>query len=160
MSSECYTIRPATAEDCDPVAALWAMMADEHHGYDAEFWMWADDAVEHWRERYEQLITDRGMVTLVAQTASGDLAGFVVASAKETSGVFARNRGEVWDLVILPAHRGEGLGTKLMEATFDQLKARGAEDVVLHAAVANQAAQRLYEKLKMRPVMYRMYRRL
>ena len=35
-----------------------------------------------------------------------------------------------------------------------------AEDVTLHVALANPAARRLYEKLGMRPVMHRMYRRL
>ena len=47
-----------------------------------------------------------------------------------------------------------------MEAVFEQLKVGGAEAVILHVAQANEAAVRLYEKVGMRSVMYRMFKKL
>ena len=161
MEEESYTIRPAKLQEAEEVAAIWALMAEEHKTYDDDFWCWDKNAVETWRERFKELLEQQDMVTLVAEASSGGLAGFAVAAVKAAgSAVFSRPRGEVWDLVIRPEHRGKGLGSRLMEAVFESLKALGVEEAVLHVALANPTAIRFYEKLGMRPMMYRMHRRL
>ncbi len=139
---------------------MWAMMAEAHRAFDSEFWHWADDAEEAWKKRFVELIDQPEMVLLVAEQADGDAVGFLVATAESSHPVFARQRAEIWDLVVLPDHRSKGLGKQLMEAAFEALTQRGAEDVVLHAARNNPAAVKLYKKLGLRPVMYRMYKRL
>ena len=41
-----------------------------------------------------------------------------------------------------------------------QLRERGCDDAVLHVDIRNRAAGRFYEKIGMRRVMSRMYRKL
>lgn len=161
MPDDAYTIRPGVAEDAPTVAKLWSMMAEQHRRYDAEVWCWAEDAADSWRGKYREFVAGDDMITPVARTAAGKLVGYAVACAKDSSPMFATRRtGEVWDLLVAPAHRNRGLAGRLMTEVFEQLRSRGAEDVTLHAAIANAPAIGFYEKLGFQRVMYRMYRRL
>lgn len=106
-------------------------------------------------------VDNEDMVVLAAEDADGELAGYAVAVCEQSPPLFSTGRtGKVWDLCVLQDHRGCGLGVELMEAVFNELQKRGAEDVTLHVALANPAAIRLYEKLGMRAVMYRMHKKL
>ncbi len=156
-----YTIRPAKAADAEAISALWRRMAEEHRAYDPDFWCWSDDAGAKWKEHFIKCLKDENMITLVSEGPGGELVGFVNASCKLSPPIFlARRKGEVWDLYVTPDCRGNGLGTELMEGVFERFKGREVENVVLHVAMANPPAKRFYEKLGMRAVMYRMYRRL
>ena len=50
-------------------------------------------------------------------------------------------------IFIAPARRGAGLGTRLVEATCELVRARGGRALRLAVAVANPDARRLYERL-------------
>jgi ribosomal protein S18 acetylase RimI-like enzyme len=161
MAEQRYTIRAGTADDAGAVAAMWKRMAEQHRAYDAEVWCWSSDAPVRWRDAYAKFAESDDMVLRVAEDDRGELIGFANARCKESPDIFATRRlGEVWDLYVEPARRGEGIGLALMEETFDGLKTRGAENVILHVAMANPEAVEFYRKLGMRPVMYRMHKRL
>ena len=161
MADKCYAIRPAKRGDAEAIAALWGRMAEEHRAYDPDFWCWSDDAEAKWKEHFVECLEDENMITLVAEGPGGKLVGFVNASSKLSPPVFmARRKGEVWDLSVTENHRGNGVGTLLMEGVFEGFRGHGVENVVLHVAMANPAARSFYEKLGMQAVMYRMYRRL
>ena len=156
-----YFVRAAKASDVTKVTAMWELMASQHQAYDGEVWCWSQDAPLHWAQWYRDLLRKREMVLSVAQDASGELIGFAIASCKDNPNVFTVTiAGEVWDLFVHPDHRNRGVGRALMVWTFDTLKFLGAEDVKLHVSLANPAAVHLYETLGLRPVMYRMYKRL
>lgn len=161
MTSNDVTIRPARNDDAEPVTALWAEMASAHLVYDPEVWCWSDEAQAEWRRDFRQWMTDESMITLVAQMPGGDLAGFVNGRVSESMPLFQTARsGFVWDLAVSEAYRQKGVGTMLMQAMFEAMKIKKADDVILHVGLANEGAIRLYRKLGMRPVMYRMYKRL
>ena len=157
-----YIIRPAKVADVRAVAALWEIMAEQHRAYDAEHWCWSHGAPVHWARWYRDLLRKPEMILPVAQPSEGGkVVGFAIASYKDNPNVFTvAQSGQVWDLFVHPDHRRRGIGLALMQWTFDSLKALGAGDVKLHVAIANPAAVRLYEKMGLRPVMYRMYKRL
>lgn len=155
---EC-TIRQAKAGDAPAVAGLWQVMADQHAGYDAEAWCYRSDAGRRWRREFESFLSQADKVLLVAE-ADGEVIGFTVCAVEAPLVEMARRRGVVREVVVGESARGRGVATRLMEVAFEEMKARGADEVVLHAAMENAAAIRLYEKLGMRRVMYRMYRRL
>ena len=161
MLKATYTIRLASAEDATPIALLWAEMAKQHRAYNDEFWCWSTDAPDNWRKNFLDNLKDKDMITFVAIAPDGEALGFTQACVKASPPIYQTKRqGEVWDLVVSPEHREKGIGLKLMEATLGELEARGAQSVILHAAIANTEAIRLYEKLGMRRVMYRMYKRI
>jgi ribosomal protein S18 acetylase RimI-like enzyme len=66
----------------------------------------------------------------------------------------------LYDIVVDPAHRRQGVGRMLLDATLDALKARGAPRVVLSTADRNLAAQRLFDRAGFRRTMIEMTREL
>ena len=159
MANDEYTIRLAQAADAPAVAELWQAMADAHTAYDAEAWCYHGDARRRWRREFESFLAQADKVLLVA-VEGGEVIGFTVCAVEEPPVELTRHRGVVREVVVRPASGGRGVATRLMEAAFRAMKDRGADEVVLHAAIDNAAAVGLYEKLGMRRVMYRMYRRL
>ena len=57
------------------------------------------------------------------------------------------DRGYIAMLAVEAAHRGRGLGSRLVERAVASMAARGADEVVLETEVDNAASLRLYEKL-------------
>jgi ribosomal-protein-alanine N-acetyltransferase len=90
----------------------------------------------------------RHAITLVAgkpgaSSEAGDeaITGFAVAHAMR------RRFGRILTLDIIPEVRRLGLGSKLMFACEDRLRALGCSAVYLETAVNNEPALRLYRKL-------------
>ena len=160
MSGAECTIRPSRRQDAAAAAAIWADTARQHHGFDAEAWCWAEDAQAQWMASFIDLLDRPEMLMLTAER-DGLLVAFAVAQIKPRSAVYAEGReGFIWDLGVRRDCRRQGLGRKLMDATFAELKARGVSDVILHVAAANKAATKLYESMGMRVIMHRMYGKL
>ena len=68
--------------------------------------------------------------------------------------------GALYDIVVDPAHRGQGVGRMLLDATLAALAARGAPRVVLSTAERNEPAQRLFARAGFRRTMIEMTREL
>jgi ribosomal protein S18 acetylase RimI-like enzyme len=66
--------------------------------------------------------------------------------------------GVIYDLVVDPGRRQEGLGKMLLHATLDALAERGAPRVLLTTATRNEAAQRFFAAAGFRPTMLEMTR--
>ena len=56
-----------------------------------------------------------------------------------------KKRGYIAMLAVLPDYRRLGLGRKLVKKSIDQMKAEGADEVMLETEITNLAALRLYE---------------
>jgi ribosomal protein S18 acetylase RimI-like enzyme len=68
--------------------------------------------------------------------------------------------GVLYDLIVDPGRRGEGIGRMLLEAVFSALAARGTSQIVLSAAERNETAQRLFAAAGFRRTMVEMTREL
>ena len=68
--------------------------------------------------------------------------------------------GVLYDIVVDPANRRQGVGRALLDATLEALKARGAPRVVLSTAERNASAQRLFDRAGFRRTMIEMTREL
>jgi ribosomal protein S18 acetylase RimI-like enzyme len=75
---------------------------------------------------------------LVAE--DGDVVGFVM-------GFVNGEWGKVVTLDVLPEHRREGLGRRLMDALEEEFASKGARACLLEVAVENREALFLYAKL-------------
>jgi ribosomal protein S18 acetylase RimI-like enzyme len=66
----------------------------------------------------------------------------------------------LYDIIVDPAYRGQGVGRMLLEATVTALEARGAPRFVLSTAERNEDAQRLFARAGFRRTMIEMTREL
>ncbi len=105
-------------------------------------------------------LDDPNVVVLVAER-DGDVIGYTYAGVEGTDYMSLRGpAGVLYDIVVDPAHRGQGVGRMLLDATLDALNARGAPRVVLSTAEQNHSAQRLFDRAGFRRTMIEMTREL
>ena len=98
------------------------------------------------RRELSAYIRRRGAFTLVAEEAApnqtGLIAGFIVAEANR------RGIGHIISIDVLPESRRTGLGSQLLTAAEDRLRASGCHTIVLETAVDNTAALAFYKRFK------------
>lgn len=83
-------------------------------------------------------VNRRGAITLISER-DGVIAGFLVAESR-------RSRGHIVTLDVLPAARRTGLGSKLITAAEERLRAAGCTAITLETAVDNHAALAFYKR--------------
>jgi len=81
---------------------------------------------------------------LVAEVA-GEIVGFVVATSPLIS-LWGGKVGEIAVLAVESGYRGQGIGSRLLQAGLDTLKARGMSSARLHVETGNAGAIALYER--------------
>ena len=159
--AECYTVRPAREDDLGMIAAMWADMGLQHRQYDPECWDYRPDAPERFRQHLAEMLSKPACVVLVAADDADLPVGFLNGEVKDAVPVSAvAKTAMISNLFVSRPHRRKGLGRRLMEAALEKMKSLGAQEVALQVAQANVSAIRLYEKLGLRRVMVRMYKRL
>jgi ribosomal protein S18 acetylase RimI-like enzyme len=82
----------------------------------------------------------------VAEVA-GKVVGFISSRADRES-----RFGWIANFAVLPGHQKKGIGTRLIEAAFDYLRAEGMEYVRIEALDQNPIATRFYPRLGFRAV--------
>jgi ribosomal-protein-alanine N-acetyltransferase len=95
-------------------------------------------------EELAELMRQPGVHAYVARRASflgsRGVAGFVLIRA-------AADEAEVLTIAVAPAHRGEGIGRRLLEHAFRRLYADRVASVFLEVDAANPSALALYRRL-------------
>lgn len=152
-------IRPGCPEDLDRLEPLWLSVHHVHVESMPELAPYVDDATT-WAERrvvYAELLAKPDTV-LVLAAVEEELVGYGLAHvmrAEETwvpdTWVTGPRIGEIESLAVLPAHRGRGLGTELLEGLEGALRARGVTDLVIGVLPGNDGAVRMYERRGYRP---------
>jgi ribosomal protein S18 acetylase RimI-like enzyme len=152
-------IRPATRDDLPQIGPLAARLVQAHHEFDPKrFFPATGSTPERYANFLGSQLDDTDTVFLVAD-AGGRIVGYTYAALEGYDYMALRGpAGVLHDIVVDPAHRGQGVGRLLLTATIDQLTTRGAPRVVLFTAEKNQAAQRLFAQFGFRPTMIEMTR--
>ncbi|HEY3569049.1 MAG TPA: GNAT family N-acetyltransferase [Thermoanaerobaculia bacterium] len=161
MSSPTVTIRPAAPADVQAIGRLGALLVRMHHELDPERFIAATPGTEQGYGSFLGTQLDKpGIVVLVAER-EGEVVGYTYAGIEGTDYMALRGpAGALYDIVVDPAHRGQGVGRMLLDATLDALEAKGAPRVVLSTAEGNKAAQRLFARAGFRRTMIEMTREL
>ena len=94
------------------------------------------------RESMREFAEQRGAITLIAQDAANELAGFVITHVERTA---TGRRAYVVTLDVAPESRRSGIAGRLMQETEDRAALAGATRVELDVFVGNQGAIRFYE---------------
>jgi ribosomal protein S18 acetylase RimI-like enzyme len=104
---------------------------------------------------------DEPNIVILVADRDGEVIGYTYAGVEGTDYMSLRGpAGVLYDIVVDPAHRGQGVGRMLLDATVEALKVRGAPRVVLSTAERNAVAQRLFEHAGFRRTMIEMTREL
>jgi GNAT superfamily N-acetyltransferase len=152
-------IRRAEPRDAPTLGLLGASLVRTHHGFDARRFL---TPTPHLEEGYAHFLRTQLAATDVAifvAERDATVVGYVYAGIEPQSWKELReSAGFIHDIVVTPAVRSTGVGTRLMEAAAAWLVSRGAPRVMLWTAEENHDAQRLFERLGFRRTMIEMTR--
>jgi ribosomal-protein-alanine N-acetyltransferase len=90
------------------------------------------------RHTFNYLLTQPQSLGLMAETTSGEMAGFVLLMNNPDGAAHITTVG------VAPEHRRRGIARRLIEATEVLLRNKSVSTVVLEVRVSNTAAQELY----------------
>jgi ribosomal protein S18 acetylase RimI-like enzyme len=149
-----WSVRPGSIADLDLLAPLWVAVHHQHIASMPELAPYVDDE-ETWskrRELYVELLAKPDTILLVAKVGD-DAIGYGLAHVMEVDETWiadtwrtGRRIGEIETVSVLPAYRGGGLGTHLLDELERQLAAAGIDDLILGVLPDNTDAIRLYER--------------
>ena len=161
MLGDEMVIRPAAPPDLPVLGRLGALMVRLHHDFDPARFLAPSPRTEEGYASFlgSQFHQPKAFV-LVAELGGGVI-GYAYAGVEGIDYMSLRGpAGILYDIVVDPAHRSQGVGRRLLDATLAALRRLGAPQVVLSTAVRNAAAQRLFERAGFRQTMIEMTREL
>jgi ribosomal protein S18 acetylase RimI-like enzyme len=154
-------IRPATLADMPAVGRLGALFVREHHEFDPERFIAATSQTEHGYGEYLATQLEEPDVVILVAEEHGAVLGYTYSGIEGRDYMALRGpAGALYDIVVDPSRRGEGIGRKLLEASIAALSGRGVPLVVLSTADRNEPAQRLFARAGFRRTMIEMSRKI
>ena len=154
-------IRPATPADRPALGRLGALLVRLHHDLDPQRFIPPGPGTEQGYGDWLASQLDRADVVVLVAERGGEVIGYAYAGLEGTDSMALRGpAGALYDIVVDPAHRRDGVGRALLEAVITALQARGAPQIVLSTAEGNVGAQRLFQSAGFRPTMREMTRQL
>lgn len=155
------TIRPAMQADLTAIGKLGALLVRTHHDFDPKRFVAATAGTEQGYGAFLGTQLDKPNVIVLVAERDGDVIGYSYAGVEGNDYMSLRGpAGVLYDIVVDPAHREQGVGRRLLDATMEALKARGAPRVLLSTAEQNAAAQRLFARAGFRRTMIEMTKEL
>lgn len=152
-------LRPGRLADLPALEPLWVSVHHQHAESMPELAPYLDDK-QTWAARsqlYRELLAKPGTILLLAD-AGPALAGYGLAHVMPATGTWTADTwrtgaliGEIESLGVLPAYRGQGIGSRLLDELISQLAAAGVHDLVLGVLPGNTAAIRLYQRYGFQP---------
>ncbi len=161
MSLPAVLIRPAAPADLKAIGRLGALLVRTHHDFDPDRFIAATPQTEHGYGSFLGTQLDKPNIIILVAERDGGVIGYTYAGVEGNDYMSLRGpAGVLYDIVVDPAHRGQGVGRVLLDATLEALKAKGAPRVVLSTAERNEPAQRLFARSGFRRTMIEMTREL
>ena len=155
------SIRPAVSTDMTAIGRLGALLIREHHDFDPQRFFAAPARAEQLYSSFLGGQLENPDIVILAAERNGEIVGYTYSGVEGPDYMSLRGpAGVLYDIVVDPAHRGQGIGRMLVDATLAALKARGAPRVVLSTAEQNKTAQRLFDRAGFRRTMIEMTREL
>ena len=154
-------VRQAVAADQEALGRLGSMLVIEHYEFDAKrFLAPRPDMPQTYGHFLASQIGQPDKMVLVAEKA-GSVVGYAFGGMEGFDYMALRGPAAVlYDLVVDPEHRRQGIGAILLDAAFAELKMRGAPRVLLFTAEKNRGAQSVFERAGFRRTMIEMTREL
>ena len=155
------TIRPAAPADLPSLGRLGALLVRTHHELDPERFIPPAPQTEHAYASFLGVQLEALDAVVLVAERGGEVLDYTYAGIEGRDYMALRGpAGVLYDIVVDPAHRAQGVGRMLLDATLTALAARGAPRVVLSTAERNDAAQRLFARAGFRCTMIEMTREM
>jgi len=153
------TLRQGALADVPALEPVWVSVHRHHAQVMPDFGDYVDDATS-WAQRrrlYTELLGKDDTVLLLALDGT-EVVGYGLAHVLPVADTWLADTwetgsrvGELESLGVLPAHRGRGIGQRLLDGLEQALAADGVEDLIVGALPSNVGAIRLYERRGYRP---------
>jgi ribosomal protein S18 acetylase RimI-like enzyme len=155
------TIRPASPADLPVLGRLGALLVRVHHDFDPQRFIPAGPETEGLYASFLGTQLQKENIVVLVAERDGEVLGYTYAGVEGNDYMALRGpAGVLYDIVVDPAHRAQGVGRMLLDATLAELTARGAPRSVLSTAERNENAQRLFARAGFRRTMIEMTREL
>ena len=155
------TVRAAEPADLPAIGRLGALLVRTHHDFDPKRFIAPTSRTEKSYGSFLGTQLDEPDIVILVAERDGELLGYTYAGVEGYDYMALRGpAGAVYDIVVDPAYRRQGVGRLLLDATVEALKARSVPRVVLSTAEKNEAAQRLFDRAGFRRTMIEMTREL
>lgn len=151
------TTRPAGPQDVPTLGRLGALLVALHHDFDPERFI---NPTPKTPEAYGHFLAGEmgrsGAIVMVAEKEK-EVVGYAYGGLEGKDYMALRGpAGVLYDLVVDPAHRREGIGRTLLDAALAALQKQGAPRVVVSTAYKNDTAQGLFASSGFRNTMVEM----
>jgi ribosomal protein S18 acetylase RimI-like enzyme len=150
-------VRPAIADDRAAIGKLGALLVAEHHEFDPQRFI---APIPSLAERYGDFLigqSERPEMRVLVAERGGEVVGYAFGGMEGNDYMALRGpAGVVYDLVVDPGHRRQGIGRVLLAATLSALAELGAPRALLFTAEKNHVAQALFDKTGFRRTMVEM----
>ena len=161
MSVPAFHIRPATPADAKAMGRLGALLVRVHHDFDPDRFIAATPQTEQGYGAFLGRKLDEANIVILVTERDGEVIAYAFAGVEGTDFMSLRGpAGVLYDIVVDPGHREQGVGRALVDAMLEALQAKGASQVVLSTAQRNESAQRLFARAGFRRTMIEMTREL
>ncbi|MFN2637722.1 MAG: N-acetyltransferase family protein [Gemmatimonadaceae bacterium] len=155
------SIRPAAPGDLAVIGQLGELLVRTHHEFDPKRFIAATSRTADGYGSFLGTQLDEPNVIVLVAEANDEVIGYAYAGVEGNDYMSLRGpAGVLYDIVVDPAHRRQGVGRMLLDAALNALKERGAPRVVLSTADQNSSAQRLFDGAGFRRTMIEMTREL
>lgn len=147
---ESLSIRPASPDDAEGIAATYLQSAEHHANLDpARYFVPAPETIAaRYREGRQHPPTETAStITLVAEL-DGLIVGFVDARLEQSPDAMHRDLlyCHVIEIAVDERHRSSGIGERLLEAAEDWGRRNGAALALLEYLASNTRAAEFYQK--------------
>lgn len=159
MAAPTTTIRVAAPYDFEVIARLWNVLHDQH----------VDLVPDHFQRLPEPWLLDSierncgsPWTDFLMAEVDEVVRGFVLVGIEDPThpGVRPTRRGIIYELVVDPDFRSQGIGRLLADHASEWARQRGAEEMSLYVFEANQRAVDFYLNSGWHVEMRRMVRKI
>ena len=102
----------------------------------------------HFRKRIEPYMEGNRTEKWIAESPDGELLGYLILG--DSGFLTPETHGFIYDIWVVPGHRGEGLGKFLVAWASEWARKKGHRKIKLEVAESNARARHVYESLGFR----------
>lgn len=153
MESEGLILRYTDAvAELDAVEPLWNALQAHHTAISPDLGKSTpsrepDEAWRIRRGKYERWLQDPDTFFALAEIAGQPVGyAFVTVGPGYASWQTGQRLAELETLSVLPKHRGDGVGSALLDAVWSRLAELGVEDMAITTTTTNVDSHRFYER--------------